>query len=378
MGQGQKLEHAPLMQRRAEGDSSPVSPALLFSARLTTRCSEPPAEPADAQARTAPVVPRQGIARAKNPLALALLVVALLLVGIARGIVMRALLPVAIVVFAVFLLLRKRRPAPAPVERPARMLILDHSYLALRGLTGSDSVLLEITGRYGVTLVSSRSRDRLVAVMTSAAGTLLIGTTLTKTARPAYAELLSRSVSVANDDAGLDAIGPDGEPLHLEPDDFARLVRTLSRIDPSSCDRLVLSDPSGRPVILDGSDLLVRDLRFDLAAPLEWRSILFQETFGHAVAVYQGTWIRQGGVEVVMVALLPSIAGLSPSIEESTGLSELDRAASRDSRLLQASPDEPPPNDRRVAIDRVFVLPLRAALDRAPRPSSQPLSTSPA
>ena len=31
-----------------------------------------------------------------------------------------------------------------------------------------------------------------------------------------------------------------------------------------------------------------------------------------------------------------------------------------------------PPTEQRVAIDRLFMLPLRCALDRAPRPSQQP------
>jgi hypothetical protein len=39
---------------------------------------------------------------------------------------------------------------------------------------------------------------------------------------------------------------------------------------------------------------------------------------------------------------------------------------------MQASPEQPPPSDQRVAIERLFMLPLRSALDRAPRASHQP------
>jgi hypothetical protein len=34
---------------------------------------------------------------------------------------------------------------------------------------------------------------------------------------------------------------------------------------------------------------------------------------------------------------------------------------------MQSLPDVPPPREQRVAIERLFMLPLRQALDRAPR-----------
>ena len=34
---------------------------------------------------------------------------------------------------------------------------------------------------------------------------------------------------------------------------------------------------------------------------------------------------------------------------------------------MQAAPEQPPPPEQRVAIERLFMLPLRSALDRAPR-----------
>jgi hypothetical protein len=42
-------------------------------------------------------------------------------------------------------------------------------------------------------------------------------------------------------------------------------------------------------------------------------------------------------------------------------------SVAHDLRLTQAVAGEPPPRDSRHAIDRVFMLPLRRALDRAPR-----------
>jgi hypothetical protein len=45
-----------------------------------------------------------------------------------------------------------------------------------------------------------------------------------------------------------------------------------------------------------------------------------------------------------------------------------------DAKLLQTVSGEPPPRELRRAIDRMFMLPLRRALDRAPRVSRAPSS----
>ncbi len=87
------------------------------------------------------------------------------------------------------------------------------------------------------------------------------------------------------------------------------------------------------------------------------------------IAVYQGTWIRQSSTELTLVSLLPA---LGPSLGAELDLSTLDRGVLRDLRLMQASPEPPPPTEQRVAIDRLFMLQVRSALDRAPRASRQP------
>jgi hypothetical protein len=76
--------------------------------------------------------------------------------------------------------------------------------------------------------------------------------------------------------------------------------------------------------------------------------------------------VRQGDGEVVLVApvgeaALPGAAGPSA-------------AAAPDARLMHAVGGEPPPRELRRAIDRLFMLPLRRALDRAPRASRAPSS----
>jgi hypothetical protein len=167
----------------------------------------------------------------------------------------------------------------------------------------------------------------------------------------------------------MEAIGPDGEPLVLAPDELASLLDALVEQSPTCLDRFVLTDARGATLTLDGRSLCVGERAVDLNAPLEWRSIVFQEAFGQAIAVYQGTWIRQSGTELTLVSLLPA---LGPAPGSDLDLGSLDRTVLRDLRLMQASPEAPPPSEQRVAIDRLFMLPVRSALDRAPRASRQP------
>jgi hypothetical protein len=269
--------------------------------------------------------------------------------------------------------------------------------------TREERLLADVSGRFGVTLLSNRRRDRIAAAITSPAGCFLVASRVANVGRnggrsgrsagandagreaagdrraldpQALAAFLGRATVISADEVALDAIGPDGEPIVLAFPDFRALVETLESLDPGALDRVLLSDPSGTPLELDGEDLSVRGRHFDLTRPLEWRSILFQEQFGQALTLYQGTWIRQGGEEVVLVSLLPpSVLDPSPHDFEAAGLPELDLAAMRDQRLMQASAGEPPPMEQRVAVDGLFMLPLRVALDQAPRSSHQPRDT---
>jgi hypothetical protein len=108
-----------------------------------------------------------------------------------------------------------------------------------------------------------------------------------------------------------------------------------------------------------------------LNAPIEWRAFLFQELGAYAVSVCQATWVRQADVEVVFVA---SVASEGTEVRETDAAVRaagegalVRRALARDVRLMQATAGEPPPRELRCAIDRTFMLPVRHALDRAPR-----------
>ncbi len=339
--------------------------------------------------------------RGVHPLAIGLVsaffVVALFAVAFGKSLVVQTVLPIALACGAVVVLVRLRRARPAlpeadrPPEGPSKepgatptaaapaslSLVLGEGELQLertRGERVSLPTALPIGGRFGITLVSNRKRDRLVAAITSYEGAFLFATSVSAEERRTLTDLFARSTIVGSDDHALDATAPDGAPVELAPRDFRELVSSLRDRDAACFDRILLTDQSGAPVILDGSDLQVRDRHFDLRRPLEWRSILFQESFGTAVTLYQGTWIRQGASEFVLVSLLtPSFFEAGASDVEHAGIPELDVMATRDQRLLQATATEPPPVEQRVAMDGLFVVPLRAVLDQAPRASVQPV-----
>ncbi|APR79888.1 Hypothetical protein A7982_05235 [Minicystis rosea] len=332
------------------------------AAAQTFAALDPTAEPP----RPSPREPRM--------LAATLGVVALLVAVLAQPAALRIALPIALLVTAAVVLRRARVAASATPSRPSRISLsprrapravrLEGHRLSFEG--GAPLTLIDLDAPFGVTLLASPRRDRLVTLLSSSSGTYYLGATLDDDARRTFAPLLDRALTVATDDTGLEAIGPDGEPLLFAAHDLAALVEALAVESPACLDRFVLTDARGASLTLDSRHLCIGDRAVDLNAPLEWRSIVFQETFGHAVAVYQGTWVRQGGTELVLVSLLPQ---LGPPPGADLDLSQVDRAVLRDLRLMQASPEQPPPAEQRVAIERLFMLPVRSALDRAPRAS---------
>jgi hypothetical protein len=292
------------------------------------------------------------------------IVLALLGLALIPSALPRVLVPLALATIAVLLVVRSRRAArPHRDLGPPRGIELISDRLCFRG-QGRTHFLLSTAAPFGVTVLATPRRDRVVALLSSSLGTFYVGAPFDAASRRAFAPLLDRVTTVGTDDAGLESIGPDGEPLLVAPEDLAALVDALVDASPSCLDRFVLTDARGKSLALDGPVFAAGERTFDLTAPLEWRSIVFQETFGQVVAVYQGTWIRQNGSELVLVCLLPS---LGPAAGPDLDLASLDRSALRDLRLMQAAPEQPPPTEQRVAIERLFMLPLRSALDRAPR-----------
>lgn len=289
--------------------------------------------------------------------ALPLVFLSLMVAFAAKTPLVRFAVPVALMAVAIGL--RSRSGANRFIRR--RGVLLDGSRLFFQSAANDPRCVVNLRDPFGLTLVKSPERDRIVAVWSSPDGLFYAGTSIDKASRRMLGSLFDRAFTVLGDDAALEAIGPDGQALELPPADFASLVLAVDEIDPACRFRLVLSDARGAPFTLDRSELVAGERRFDLEAPLEWRPFVFQEALGQSVTIYQGTSIRQGGREAVLVSLLPSFV---PFEVRDSG--QFDRAMLRDLRLVQAGPEDPPPRDGRVAIDRLFVLPVRSALDTAP------------
>ncbi|MFO0659762.1 MAG: hypothetical protein U0165_08020 [Polyangiaceae bacterium] len=192
--------------------------------------------------------------------------------------------------------------------------------------------------------------------------------------------VLAHASLVASDEGALDPAAPDGLPFAVSGETLARLYQRLVDIEPLASERLFTSDARGNQVIVDGRVLSVGKQAFDLASPLEWRSMMFREMFFGGLSVFQGTHVKQGENEVVFVSMLPALS-VPSSVGDSPADPDFERFVSRDLRLLGATLEEPPATALRVAVDRVFMLPLRAALDRAPvrasiAPGEAPAPTS--
>jgi len=308
-----------------------------------------------------------------------LLVAAALLVVLADDLILRALLPLGLAGAALLIVRGQRSPAAdAPRARVKRRgLALCGARLVFHGGAGAAPLrVLDADQPFGVTLLASPRRERLVTLISSSAGTFYVGAAFDAVARRTFGDLVDRATIVASDEVGLEAIGPDGEPLVLAPATLAALIEELSTRSPGCLDRLFLTDARGGALALgprearEGRELRAGGRTFDLGATLEWRAFVFQEAIGQAVALYQATWVRQGTSEIVLVCLLPAISPLPEG--EGVALSSLDRSALRDLRLMQGTPEDPPQAELRVAVDRLVMLPIRSALDKAPRPAAQP------
>jgi hypothetical protein len=221
---------------------------------------------------------------------------------------------------------------------------------------------------FGVTIFSSPDRSLFRIALTSACAARYLPAQVRNAEDAASAPtLIAKAVTVSDDDLRASS------GVALTASDAEKLLRAIAERMPQALERIFLSDSNGEAVTVGTGELCVGPRRIDLLAPLEWRASVFQEALPQAAAFYQATWIRQADLELVFVAPVASegtmneepaaavcAAGLRPLVR---------RSLSRDLRLLQAPPEKPPPHEHRHAIDRPFMLPLRRAVDGAPRPS---------
>ncbi len=253
------------------------------------------------------------------------------------------------------------------LARGESTLRFEHARLSLHSERG-DAALFGLADLFGVQLFTNPRRDRLCVWVSTERETVVFGADLGARDRAALRSWLLRSSVLGDDDPTLSSAGPDGRPLRVRPHALVRALAWLEQRSPGCVGRIVVSDQRGRPLVLEEQRLTVggRDVRLD--EPLDWHAGLFREQLGEGIGLYQGTWLSQGRTSFVLVAPLTStfvdaaLGGAALSSER-----DLDELARRDQSLLRAKAELPPEPSHRVAIDASLVVPIRAALDRAPR-----------
>lgn len=218
---------------------------------------------------------------------------------------------------------------------------------------------------FGITLLASYGRPHALLAFTTPTQTRYIPMRIDERSE-ADDELFARIAVLAD----LDFVDGVMHDAALAAHDAAEIVRHAESksggTGPTPLGRVFLSDGKGTPIALDRATLSAGAQNFDLTSHLEWRALMFHESTGQAAALYQATWIRQNGAEVVLVAPMPaSIVPREPNAHrEAQG--RLGRALTRDLKLLQSPAEAPPARDVRIAIDRPFMLAVRRLLDEAP------------
>jgi len=242
--------------------------------------------------------------------------------------------------FALAVILRAR-----PRELAAGWILVDPNGIA-RHRGAGDARLVFWAERFGLVVLSNESKTRGLLAITTPEQTRYVPVRVTGEEDAAAAlELFARGPSLGDGDV---ALAPHDADEALSAVDALALVGIVRAHDHAAIDRILLSDPHGAAVVLEGTELRAGARVIDLTEPLEWRAFLFLESAGPLGAVVQATWVRQAGTEVVLVA------------------PQTDTRLPRGGRV-PSIPDAPPPIELRMAIERLFMAPFRHALDRAPR-----------
>jgi hypothetical protein len=289
----------------------------------------------------------------------------------AGGVAIRAIAVVALVALAGALhhaSSRRRNP-------PKGWLIVDERGVHRAEGSSPPAILVDWREPLGATILASADRARFLIALTTPRATRFLSARVADGEDAACAPtLIERATTTPDSDLRAD------HESALAAADAERLLDALARRAPSALDRVYLSDAGGEPVVLDRTELRVGARRVDLSSPLEWRALLFQEVGAQTASVCQATWVRQGDVEVVLVAPMAADGTWLREADDAVRLAGeagvVQRSVARDARLMQAAVCEPPPRELRRAIDRLFMLPLRRALDRAPRISRTPSAPS--
>jgi hypothetical protein len=252
---------------------------------------------------------------------------------------------------ASYVVMRLRRPTHDTTDAEAWITLDDDELARVRSASRSNprgrTSLARWDAPFGVSVLANAARTRALLAFTTPSATRFLPLFLStpKDADDAR-ELMARAITVSDVDLDF-AAGPAPDAM-LHASAARDLVGEITKRDPQALARLYLSDANGVAVVVEREKLVIGERVFDLASPVEWRVFTFHEGDPAVATFYQATSVRQGGNEVVLVCRTTAdVASWS----------------------LGRAPDAPPARETRVAIDSLFMTPLRAVLAQAPRVS---------
>lgn len=258
---------------------------------------------------------------------------------------------------------RRASSEPASQEQPS-CLIVDDRCVRLNRPDKPDKTLFTLSPGFGLTLLTTVDRSRLALALTSPQGLLCVGADVGPVDRKRFEMLMPHAVTVGRDELAMALHSPGGERLVVESTSLMRLLDILTQLDATSLGRLILTDHQGRDVRLERDRLTTPLGTIRLDQPFEWRGLRFREGAGSWDADFQATWVRQGMQEIVLVSLLGGDIRDSLLEVKHRGVRP-DAMLRQDARLTHGTRALPPPVEQRVAVDRLFMLAFRRALDSA-------------
>jgi len=237
-------------------------------------------------------------------------------------------------------------------------LVIDDEEIArahrgLRSERGPRTPLARWDAPFGVSVLANAARTRVILAFTTRTATRFLGLRVeTQGDADVARDLLERAITVGDLDLEI-AVGAGGD-VELGAVAARAFLTELDRRDPQAIHRIYLTDARGLEIAVERERLVIGDRTIDLNAPVDWRVFTFHEGDPQVESLYQATSIRQGAVEAVLVCRAPS-----------------DVASWGGGRT-----DPPPARESRVAVDGLFMTPLRARLAEAPRVSRPPTPPS--
>jgi hypothetical protein len=229
-----------------------------------------------------------------------------------------------------------RRGLLVAATRPVGFLVTDERGVFREGPRGRET-LARWGEPFGVTLLAGKSRQSLVVAFTTRERARYVPIDGASDEGASTEELVRQATTLADDE-----LAPVDDDARLAASSALSLLRTVAQRAPQARERIYLTAARGEPVELEGRMLRAGERVIDLAAPVDSRSYCFHESGGRVTTLYQATWVRQAEHEMALVAPQPG---------EPTAAGD------------------PPPREIRYAIDRVFMMALRRAIEKAPRAS---------